>query len=224
VPDDDFDTALSAVKGLFKTLKATGFSIQINHWGAILLTTPERPTDWELSLCLATPALPVTDLIEQLASSPYLKLPPTTAAPQLYLRTRAWQRHSTRWIWQSLPSDPLLPAAYNAFIHQMLKRARQLAKPSPPAEHTKPQITLKDVLAVLRYDAQVSQGSPLEQACYPRLEPYSIRECRLDQGVAILSSSHYNQGEYAISRPGQRLLKQLLPDYGELPMEFSRTF
>jgi len=223
VPDADFDTALNAANGLFKALKATGFRIQINHWGAILLTTPERPTDWELSLCLATPTLPITDLIEQLASSPYLKLPPTTAAPQLYLRARAWQRHGTRWIWQSLPSDPLLPAAYHPFIHQILKRAHQLAKPSPPTEHTKPQITLKDVLAVLRYDAQVSQGSPLEQACFPRVGRYSIRECHLDQGVAILSS-HYNQGEYVISRPGQRLLKQLLPDYGELPMEFSQTF
>ncbi|WP_417582592.1 hypothetical protein [Nitrincola sp.] len=224
MPDDDFDTALSAVKGLFKALKATGFGIQIDHWGAILLTTPERPTDWELSLCLATPALPVTDLIEQLASSPYLKLPPTIAGPKLYLRARAWQRRGTRWIWQPLPNDPLLPEAYDAFIHQVLKRARQLAKPSPPAEHTKLQITLKDVLAVLRYDAQASQERPLEQACLPRMERYSIRECRLEQGLAILRSRHYNQGDYVISRPGQRLLKQLLPDYGKLPMEFFRPF
>lgn len=224
VPDSDFDTTLQAVKGLFKAFKATGFIIDVDHWGAILITTPERPTVWELSVCLAAPTLPIADMTAQLKVTTYLKLNAATDTPKLYLRTRAWQRHGTNWIWQPLPSAPLLPTSYEAFIHRILARARKLTNASPKTDPSATQVRLPDVLAVLRYDAHLSQGKSLEQACYPRLESYWIQACKLEQGVAIFQSGFNTDVRYSVGRTGQRLLKRLLPEYGEISMEFQRPF
>ena len=149
VIDEEFNDALSLLKGLFKQFKANGCKIDISFYGEVFILLPEGVHRFELSISNRPTIKNAEDLLKTLKSVQFVKLDNMDVGNTLVvsikiLRQRAEWKH---YLVSEFKSD------YCLFADSMLKELRQRVRYyiSPPNEWTVNHSSTEDKLAAIHF-------------------------------------------------------------------------
>lgn len=209
-PQNWVDT-INLVKALFKELKKRRFGIDINHWGEIVLTEPERHIQVFLTAHQRLKPGIVEDIKHRLSHADYLIADDLYKARPVQLEFLANRLHAKRHALKCSLQAKLFNQDLCEMADQIMHSVAGLRDKARPLIYGDlMQITSEDILCVVRYGA-IKLGPSSQLA-------YLIRDATLNclptlelNSKELIVTAVYQRRAYSLDEQSRKLLAMFFP-------------